>query len=230
MQKKLFAALNILLIAALLVCVYIYTNITGKLVMKGITAGCFVAVGAVNFLHALLTKPRRLPFPGALLLGLVLAMAGDLILGRNFILGAGLFAAGHVLYTVAMYIHQRFSRLDALLSGVMFLIALALLTFTPSLDISDPAIRIVCYVYAVIISLMAGKAVSSFLWARTLTNALLALGSVMFYFSDVMLILAWFAGAGRWADLACCWTYFPGQAVLAMSALAEANHTAAQDA
>ena len=221
MKKKIFLALNLLLMAALLGCVYIYTNITGKLVMKGITAGCFVAIGAVNFLHALLTRPRRLAFPGALLLGLVLAMAGDLTLGRNFIIGAGLFAAGHMLYTAAMYLHQRFSKLDALLSGVMFLIALALLTFTPNLDISDPAIRIVCYVYAVIISLMAGKAVSCFLRQRTLANALLALGSVMFYFSDVMLILSWFAGAGRWADLACCWTYFPGQGLLAMSALAE---------
>lgn len=215
MKKRLFLTLNILLMIALLGCVYIYTNITGKLVMKGVTAGCFVALGAVNFLYALLTKPRKLTFPGALLLGLVLAMSGDLTLGRNFILGAGLFAAGHLLYAVAMYIHQRFSRLDALMSGAMFLLALALLTFTPGLDISDPAIRIVCYVYAVIISLMAGKAISCFLRARTVTNALLALGSVMFYFSDVMLILAWFAGAGRWADLACCWTYFPGQGVLA---------------
>ena len=223
MKKKAFLALDLLLMAALLGCVYIYTNINGKLVMKGITAGCFVSIGAVNFLHALLTKPRRLAFPGALLTGLILAMAGDLTLGRNFILGAGLFAAGHVLYTVAMYLHQRFSRPDALLSGVMFLTALALLTFTPNLDISDPAIRLVCYVYAVIISLMAGKAVACLLRQRTLTNALLALGSVMFYFSDVMLILSWFAGAGRWADLACCWTYFPGQGLLAMSALAEGS-------
>lgn len=215
MKKKIFLTLNILLMIALLCCVYVYTNITGKLVMKGITAGCFVGLGAVNLLCSLLTRPRKLAFPSALVLGLVLAMSGDLTLGMNFILGAGLFAAGHLLYAVAMYIHQRFSRLDALISVAMFLIALALLTFTPSLYISDPAIRIVCYVYAVIISLMAGKAISCFLRQRTLTNALLALGSVMFYFSDVMLILAWFAGAGRWADLACCWTYFPGQGILA---------------
>lgn len=227
MKKKTFLALNILLMIALLICVYVYTNITGKLVMKGITAGCFVALGAVNLLYSLLTKPRKPAFPAALLLGLVLAMSGDLTLGWNFILGAGLFAAGHLLYAVAMYIRQRFSRLDAIMSVVMFLIALALLTFTPRLDISDPAIHIVCYVYAVIISLMAGKAISCFLRARTVTNTLLALGSVMFYFSDVMLILAWFAGAGRWAHLCCCWTYFPGQGVLAISAFCHVRENGA---
>ena len=227
MKKKIFLTLNVLLMIALLCCVYVYTSITGKLVMKGITAGCFVGLGTVNLIYALLTKPRKLAFPAALLLGLVLAMSGDLTLGKNFILGAGLFAAGHLLYTVAMYIHQRFSKMDAFLSGVMFLLAMALLTFLPSLDISDPAIRIVCYVYAVIISLMAGKAISCFLRQRTLTNALLALGSVMFYFSDVMLILAWFAGAGRWADLCCCWTYFPGQGVLAISAFCHVRENAA---
>ena len=153
--------------------------------------------------------------------------AADLTLGTNFILGAGLFAAGHLLFALAMYIRQRFSRLDALMSIVVFLIALALLTFTPGLDISDPAIRIVCYIYSGIISLMAGKAVSSFLRERTLVNALLALGSVMFCFSDAMLILAWFAGAAHWADLCCCWTYFPGQGVLAVSAFCHVQENAA---
>ena len=218
MKKKLFLALNILLMAVLLCCVYIYTNITGKLVMKGITAGCFVAMGALNFLHALLTKPRHLAFPAALLLGLILAMVGDITLGRNFIIGAGLFAAGHVLYTVAMYTHQRFARLDALMSAAIFIIAMLLLAFTPGLAFPNVAMRIVCYVYAVIISCMAGKAVSCFLRQRTLTNALLALGSLTFFFSDVMLVMSWFAGAGRWADLACCWTYFPGQGLLAHAA------------
>ena len=83
-MKKIFLTLNIILLAALLGCTYVYMEITGKLVMKGVTAGCFVA-----------------------------------------------------------------------------------------------------------------------------------LGSVLFFFSDVMLVLSWFAGAGRWADVWCLCTYFPGQGLLA---------------
>ena len=103
----------------------------------------------------------------------------------------------------------------------MLLISLAVLTFTPGLVFRFPSQRIICYAYAVIISCMAGKAVSCFLRQKTLASFLLALGSAMFFFSDAMLLLAWFAGAGRWADLACCWTYFPGQGVLGLSLLAE---------
>ena len=215
MKHKLFLCLNDLLLAALAACTWIYTNITGSLRMKGITAGCFVLLGLVNLVYALCSRPRRISFPLVMCAGLTMAMLGDLLLDRNFVLGAGLFALGHVLYTAAMYIRQRYAPLDLEMTGVMLLIALGILAFTPGLRLTDPALRTVCYVYALIISCMAGKAVSGFLRERTVVTGLLALGSVLFYFSDVMLLLAWFAGAGGWADTACLWTYFPGQGVLA---------------
>ncbi len=224
-MKKLFLNLNLLLLAVLAVCIYIYDNLNGTLMMKGVTAGCFVALGLVNLVCALLAKPRKPAFPVCLAAGLILAMAGDLSISRNFILGAGLFAAGHVFYAVAMYARQKFSLLDALMSGMMFIIALLILTFTPNLSFSVPVQRIVCYVYAVIISVMAGKAISGFLRERSPLHALLALGSVMFYFSDVMLLLAWFADAGSWADTLCLFTYFPGQGILAHSVFHHARET-----
>lgn len=217
MQKKLFLNLNIILLALLLACTCIYDTLNGSLAMKGTTAGCFVALGFVNLLYACLTRPRSLPFPVTLTAGLVFAMLGDLLLGFNFILGAGLFAIGHVLYAAAMYLRQHFSRLDALCSLGMLLVAAAFMCFTPNLNLGGMAMTIVCSVYAVIISLMAGKAVSCFWRERTLTNALLALGSVLFFISDMMLVLAWFAGAGGWADTTCLYTYFPGQGLLGHS-------------
>lgn len=226
MKKRLFLALNIAALAALAVCLYIYDNHIGGVVMKGTTAGCFAALGLVNLAYVLCEKPRNLAFPLLLAAGLLLAMMGDILLGRNFILGAGLFAAGHILYAAAMYSRQKFAWLDAVMSVVMFLIALAILTFTPNLNFANPMHRIVCYVYAVIISLMAGKAVAGFLRARTLVNSLLALGSVMFFLSDVMLLLSWFAGAGRWADTICLYTYFPGQGILAHAAYWHVRRTA----
>ena len=214
-MKKIFLTLNIILLAALLGCTYVYMEITGKLVMKGVTAGCFVALGLTNLVYAICTKPRKPTFPIVLALGLCFAMAGDLLLGWNFIIGAGLFAVGHILYAAAMYTRQRFARLDAAMSLLFFLIAMLILTFGPGMSFPDALMRIVCYVYAVIISCMAGKAVSGFLREKTPTTTLLALGSVLFFFSDVMLVLSWFAGAGRWADVCCLCTYFPGQGLLA---------------
>ena len=163
MKKKIFLALNILLLAILAACTYVYMEIDGRLVMKGVTASCFVALGLVNLAYAAFTTPRKLTFPIVLAFGLCFAMAGDLLLGWNFIVGAGLFAVGHVLYAAAMYTRQRFAKLDAIMSLTMFLIAMLILTFTPGMAFPDPVMRIVCYVYAVIISCMAGKAVSGFL-------------------------------------------------------------------
>lgn len=215
MSKRLFTALNVLLLAALAGCTFVYDTINGSLMMKGVTAGCFALLGLVNLAFALCTKPRQLRFPLCMAAGLVLAMLGDILLGRHFILGAGLFAAGHMLYAAAMYLRQRFRPLDAVMTAVMLLIALLILTFTPNLSFSSNVMRYVCYVYAVVISCMAGKALSGFLRERSTVAGLLALGSVMFYFSDVMLLLAWFAGAGDWSDTLCLYSYFPGQGVLA---------------
>lgn len=222
MKKKVFLNLNILLLCVLAVCVYIYDNLNGSLAMKGTTAGCFAVLGLVNLVYALCTKGCRRAFPVCLSVGLILAMLGDILLGWRFEVGAGLFAAGHVMYAAAMYARQKFAWLDAAMSGVMFAIAMLILTLTP-LTFSDPIMQPVCYVYAVIISLMAGKAISGFLRARTLVNGLLALGSVLFYFSDVMLLLAWFAGAGDWADTACLFSYFPGQGILAHTGFYHVN-------
>lgn len=228
MEKKIFLGCNLLVLTGLAACTWIYTNITGSLRMKGITAGCFVLLGLTNLVYALFCRPRRIAFPLTLCAGLTLAMLGDILLGKSFILGAGLFAGGHILYAAAMYIRQRYAPLDLGMTGVMLLIALGILAFTPGLRLTDPALRTVCYAYALIISGMAGKAVSCFLRERTVVTGLLALGSVLFYFSDVMLLLAWFAGAGGWAGTVCLWTYFPGQGLLAHAGYWFVRHNAQQ--
>ena len=85
MKKKVFLALNIILLCALAVCIYIYDNINGRLVMKGTTASCFAVLGLVNLVYAVCSKPRKLAFPVCLSVGLILAMMGDILLWLRFI-------------------------------------------------------------------------------------------------------------------------------------------------
>ena len=82
MQKKIFLGCNLLVLTGLAACTWIYTNITGSLRMKGITAGCFVLLGLVNLVYALFCRPRRIAFPLTLCAGLTLAMLGDILLGK----------------------------------------------------------------------------------------------------------------------------------------------------
>ena len=52
---------------------------------------------------------------------------------------------------------------------------------------------------------------------------IMAAGSVLFYFSDLMLVLRWFADAPRIASDLCLMTYFPAQGLLAASVYFHAN-------
>ena len=78
--------------------------------------------------------------------------------------------------------------------------------------------QIVCLVYALIISLMVGKAISNFVKERTVLTATVLVGSILFFFfSDLMLVFDWFMGIGRIAALLCMSTYSPAECILAFS-------------
>ena len=71
--------------------------------------------------------------------------------------------------------------------------------------------------YALIISLMVGKAISNFVKERTVLTATVLVGSILFFFSDLMLVFDWFMGIGRIAALLCMSTYYPAECILAFS-------------
>lgn len=215
-MKKCFACLNVGMLAALAAGMVNYMQ-RGGLNNKALAAGCFAALGAVNLVYALLVRPRRLLFPGLMCAGLLLAMSGDILLGRSFILGAGLFALGHVMYAAAMCAVVRPCRRDLAVSAVVFAAAAGVVLFLPGLDFGGALMQGVCLVYALIISCMVGKALSDAVWRPTLLTLLMAAGSVLFFFSDLMLVLYMFGDAPWIVDRLCLLTYFPAQGLLALS-------------
>jgi len=210
-MKRLFSALNALMIAVLLCMTGVYMEV-GGLVMKAATAECFALLGAVNLAYAALSRVK-LRFPLLMCLGLLLAMTGDIALRFDFVLGAAFFAMGHLFYIAAMSALRRFSRQDVLLSAALFLISAGIVLLLPCFDFGR--MLGVVLVYALVISCMVGKAVSNVIQERTFLYAWLAVGSFLFYFSDLMLVLYAFGDAPRMVDDLCLITYFPGQGMLA---------------
>ena len=100
-----------------------------------------------------------------------------------------------------------------LLPAAVAVIALATLRF------EDSKLRIVCMAYAAVISVMAGKALSNAFTLRTLAAWLCAAGSVLFYFSDLMLSLNVFGRKSKITNTLCLATYYPAQILLALSLL-----------
>ena len=66
---------------------------------------------------------------------------------------------------------------------------------------------------------MLGKAIGNFIREKNTVNGTIALASVLFFFSDLMLVFDWFAGGGRITGLLCMGTYYPAECLLAISGL-----------
>lgn len=211
-----FSLLNVLT-ALMLTGGMIWFMSEGGLSVKAAASSCFVLMGAVNFIYALYAECRPLAYPAIMLVGLVFAMLGDVLLGYNFILGAGLFAVGHIFYIAAFCTQMKPIFLDIIVSTIVFAGAICLLTFYDKFDFGGTQMFAVCMIYALIISCMVGKAISTCIARCSVRNVLAAVGAAFFFFSDVMLVLRFFADAPWIADRLCLGTYFPAQGMLALS-------------
>lgn len=214
--EKTFAYINWLLIGAICVGNYFYHTI-GGLGLKSLCSGIFVLTGLVNVYYTAKCSKPRLKFAVPLTAGLVLAMLGDITIGFDFIVGAALFAGGHVCYFAAQCVLMKLKRGDLIASGVIFAGAAAFLLLYPGLSFPGPVIKGVCLVYALIISLMTGKSIANFRRERTVLTAVVMAGCTLFFFSDLMLVLNWFMDTGRITGILCMATYYPGQILIAHS-------------
>ena len=97
------------------------------------------------------------------------------------------------------------------------------LLFCPLLTFDTAIFRVVCIAYALIISLMLGKAIGNFLREKSAVTAVIAVASVLFFFSDLMLVFDWFIGLWSWTDHACMGTYYPALCLLALSMFLKAK-------
>ena len=215
--QKLMLTLNAVIVTAIFALNYVYQSNGFDFTLKCICSASFAALGLINLAYALLTKRTNKRFYVCMAAGLVLACLGDVLIGYDFIVGAGTFALGHVCFVVAYCFLQRMRALDLTISGGLFLACLLFLLLCPLLTFEVPVFRIVCIVYALIISTMLGKAVGNFIRARSLVSGVMAGASFLFFFSDLMLVFDWFIGLWSWTDHACMGTYYPALCFLAVA-------------
>ncbi len=215
-MKRRFLLLNAIFIAIEIFILLTYL-VKGGILLKGIASAGFVIIGAINLIYAISDKTKKTVFPSLIFAGLFSSMLGDIIISFNFIIGALIFALGHVLYFIAFCKLNRFENRDTIPSMIIFIGAAALLTLTPYFDFGGNLMLGVCVFYSLIISLMAGKAISAFLKERSLLHLVILIGAVLFFFSDVMLVFNVFGGAPKIADTLCLFSYWPGQTILAFS-------------
>ena len=100
--------------------------------------------------------------------------------------------------------------------------SLSIILFTPFLNFDNSIMKTICCIYAIIISFMVGKTISNLRKENNSTNKIITIGSILFFISDLMLMLDVFGGISVTGYL-CLATYYPAQFILAFSIFAYAN-------
>jgi len=213
-EQKQLRQKNIALLTCAAVCLVCY-DIFGGLWLKGVTSSWFVILGGLNLWAAWKADRKPLIFFLLMETGLFCGMCADVLLGIVFFAGVGVFALGHILYLVAFCFLEKLHLRDFLISFPVALFSTFIILGSPWITVEDPIMRKVLLAYALIISAMLGKAISNLLCRPCLFRWLLAIGSVLFWFSDLILAVDMFGQSSRLTWILCSYSYWPAQNILA---------------
>ena len=209
---------NCLFGIAILVCtlVFLLTN-TPAYIIKTLDSALFLTCGAFNLALVYLFQKDKSNWKTVLMLcGLALAFVGDVLLIDFFIYGAIFFALGHVLFLVYFCLIQKVKWYDFVIGAGIFALALLLILLYPNFDFNG--MQLLAIVYALVISLMLGKAIGNVMQTPSTRNILILVGAFLFFFSDLMLLFNVFGNFSTsiFDDL-CLITYYPGEFLLSLS-------------
>ena len=215
--KNIVLGLNIFMVVALCVINFFYQSNDFNYTLKCVGSACFVVQGAINFWFALKSNTEEKKFYLIMFVGLVFSMIGDVVINLNFVAGAAIFAIAHIWFVFAYCLLKKYNLQDGIIGGAIFIGSALFILLFKGLNFEPVLLKWVCLIYALIISTMLGKAVSNLIRERNVVNILLAIGAVLFFFSDLMLLLDNFMGTLSWTGNACMATYWPALLILAFS-------------
>ena len=72
---------------------------------------------------------------------------------------------------------------------------------------------------------MLGKSIGNLIKNYSIKNLIISIGSLLFFVSDLMLVLNGFLGVGNWASYTCIALYYPALSLLALSMNFESKTT-----
>ena len=208
-----------IILAVLLVVADIVFICVGTLLTKTIASLMFVTIGFVNLIYLLKVEKQKSLSAYLLFIGLCFACLGDIFLEIEFITGAILFAIGHVFYFISYCKLSKFQWKDLIYSALIFVPSLLIILLVPIFDFGGITLQILCCFYALVISIMVGKAIANYLRVKNKLNLIILIGSVLFFFSDFMLLFNVFSDLSGVFGVLCLVTYYPAENLLAYSVL-----------
>ena len=221
-MKKTSLILNSIFLLAIIILDVFYI-INGGILLKSVTSACFFALGVINLIFVLKMKTEKIKFSILLLVGLFFAMLGDILLEINFIVGAIFFAIGHIFYFISFCFLEKFRWIDLIYGIVIFVPSVLVITLYPHFDFGGLTMELLCVIYALVISLMVGKAIAVYVKDRAMYKLIILIGTILFFFSDLMLLFNVFSSVSEAFGVLCLATYYPAEFLLAFSILNATN-------
>lgn len=197
-------------------------GIVPKYFIKTLASALFVLCGVFNLILCKKFYKEIFNFkPFILLAGLVFAFLGDVLLIDYFVIGAIFFAIGHIFFLCYFISLYKITLLDCFIAIGIFISALLLILLFKGFEFNG--MKILVIVYALIISLMLGKALGTMITNPTNANLVMGIGAFLFFFSDLMLLFDVFANMPKIFDYLCLITYYPAEFLLALTILLQSK-------
>ncbi len=221
MRNKFILPNAFLFIYTAVLC-YIY-HINGGIFLKAATSLGFLLIALLNGAFTFFYNKSDRKFAILVLLGVFSSFLGDIILNIDFIIGALIFAVGHIFYFSSYCSISDYKIKDLFIAVLIFIPSFLFILLCPIFNFGSGLMKLVCIIYAGIISSMLGKAISSLLQSKEKFFYIVAAGSLLFFISDIALLFYVFGNAGEAANTVCLLTYFPAQCILAYSVYEKSN-------
>ena len=220
LKNKQIFIINIIYLVLILVFDVLLLTIGYPYVFKILASAMFVLCGLTNLIYIAKCgiAERQKLYKYLMFIGLVFAFLGDVFLieDSTFIPGAVLFAVGHVFFFASYCLLYKINWRDVLISLAIFSVALIIILVPPIFDFRGMLPVII--VYAFIISIMLGKAVSNaFQRDYRAENLWIMIGSLLFFLSDAMLLFSMFTDISGVFHTLCLVMYYPAEFLLASS-------------
>ena len=215
-KNKTLLILNVVFFVAILVFDILLLCFREPYIYKTIPSVLFVLCGVINFIYVFKLEQRNKVFKYLMLIGLIFACLGDIVLIDYFVIGAILFAIGHIFFFISYSVLQKIKLRDILIALGIFVVSLIVILVPQIFDFGE--MLPVVIVYAFIISFMLGKAISNVIEKEyRFENIWIMIGSILFFLSDLMLLFNVFTDISIVFDIICLILYYPAEFILASS-------------
>lgn len=193
--------IGFIIIYLIMSIIFMYANYYDIVLMRNILKGiCGLMFIIIPFLATTKNKKiRKTKYFKTMIIAFILAALGDILLdidnsqfGILFIVGMGLFALTHVMFSVSFLKHIKINKITIISLIALFVPTLAMLNLFNLINAGD--LTLVINIYAFIISIMISLSITLFTKKQLDKNFRIKtlLGIILFAISDLILVFALF--------------------------------------